>query len=312
MGAMLTVALPAGYAVLREVRLYPTPERTGTPVVVPLVIKAIPRLAGAAAGATTSNVVYVADTTLVTSGRWYPVIVGETHDGTESTIPLDAADLNPDPRLVVLPEELAVRAKLPLPLSAADREVIIGAILDAQADVSGYLGRRSLMPSTYVQHGVAPSYYGDGSWTLTAHGDEEIVSVTSATPEATGGVLTGLYTVEYVAGINVRENEEYSPIRRYVRAHALNSPEFNRLWQASETGKAARTVRTVSAEGQSVTFENASAGGGSSSDAKPGSGAPGALPTLASLDRWRVAGRRVYQGPTRTGQWPYSGAAWPR
>lgn len=198
----------------------------------------------------------------------------------------------PDPRLVVQPEEVADEAGIPLPLSERDRKIVVGAILDAQADVDGYLGQ-SPLPTTLVQRGV---WDFGGTWDLARFTDLDVIRVLSSEPEMdSDGVATGTFTITYLAGIDARE-DEYRPIRRFIVAHAKNSPEFTTVWQRLTKTRGA--VKTVSAEGQSVSFGTATLGGGGAA----GSGAAGSLPTMASMDRWRVAGRRVHQGATHFGE----------
>jgi hypothetical protein len=204
-----------------------------------------------------------------------------------------------DPDGLVIPTSLlAKRAKLDA-TDPAVHEVLVEAIQDAQADVVGYLGR-AIVPTEYEETGVGSTWTGE--WDL-APLDEPVLEVLSATPElaADGVTPTGYYTVVYRAGIDAADTTDASlhPIRRYVRAHALNSPEVTKLWQ-STGGKG--EVRSVSAEGQSISYGPATLGGGG----EAGSGVPGALPKLSSLDFWRVAGRRAYhRKDSYAGTWPH-------
>ncbi|MFC4018955.1 hypothetical protein ACFOW4_13520 [Micromonospora sp. GCM10011542] len=96
---------------------------------------------------------------------------------------------------------------------------------------------------------------------------------------------TGLYTVEYLYGRDARE-AEYAPIRRWiVAAAAYAHPVVRRL---AKQGGARRRVKSVSAEGQSVSYDN----GPATADA-PTTG----VPPQSSMDRWRLAGRRAYTRP---------------
>lgn len=199
-----------------------------------------------------------------------------------------------DPPLVVTPERLAAAAGIDT-LTPSHRDIVIDAILDAQADVEAYLGQPILrVPRT--ETGRYP--WADG-WNLAGGGDGS-VTVTSVTPETapTTGALTGYFTVTYLVGLDAAADPTLRPIVRYVTAHALNSPGFVRLWRTVTSAQG--VVKSLSAEGQSVSFDTPTLGGGGG---KPGSGEPGSLPTLASLDRWRVAGRRVYQAASRYGAW---------
>jgi hypothetical protein len=240
-----------------------------------------------------------ADTTGMT-GRYFPTLLyTTTGDAQVRTVDLPEVYLPVDPRLVVAPEYVARRARppLPLPLSEDDRETIIDAILDAQADVVAYLGQ-PITPTTRTATGVYP--YADG-WHLPED-DAVVVSVTAETDDE--NTPTGYYTLTYTTGLDAANDPDLRPIRRYVLAHAMNSSAFTDLWRASTGAKG--EVKSLSAEGQSVSFAAATLGGGGDA----GSGKPGSMPTLASLDLWRVAGRRVYQAPSLVTQFPYESMGW--
>lgn len=228
------------------------------------------------------------------TSRWYPT-VPYTQGVTDHTINLPYVDLPEIPDLVVSPETLAKKARIPLPLSEEDRELIIECIRDAQADVIAHLGR-PIMPTMYSESG---RYDVGGRWNLTPL-DDPILEIVSATQDASGGT----YTIGYLAGLNAKDDPALQPIRRYVTAHAMNSPEFTLMWKTVTKPKG--DVKSVTTEGQSISWDKATLGGGGNA----GSGAPGALPTLKSLDRWRVAGRRAFQRKTVPLEpWPYSGYA---
>jgi hypothetical protein len=198
---------------------------------------------------------------------------------------------------VVSADEVARRLRLQQPLTEDVRWAIDQAIWDAQADVEAYLGQ-PVTPTTFIETGLVA---WPGGWQLTNAPLISIVAVTAET-DPDSGVPTGLYTVEYTAGIDAINDPTLAPIRRYVIAHAKYSPEVQ-LLLAEESPAPARRVASLTAEGQSVTYE-----ADPDTDSQPGSGAPGALPLLSSLDRWRIAGRRVFQRPTdpaSIGAWPY-------
>lgn len=229
------------------------------------------------------------------SSRWYPTVV-YTLSAVVHTQNLPYVDLPEIPDLVVSPETLAKKAKIPLPLSTDDREQIIECIRDAQADVTGWLGRE-IMPAAYSESG---RYDVGGHWNLQT--DEQIIDITQVTAELSSGQPTGLFTITYIAGINAKDDPLLRPIVRYVTAHAMNSPEFLLMWKTAT--KAKGDIKSVTTEGQSITWDKPTLGGGGVA----GSGAPGALPTLKSIDRWRIAGRRVFQRAIRErAPWPYSG-----
>lgn len=237
---------------------------------------------------------WTADTTGLSS-RWYPTVL-YTLGGDDQSQNLPYVDLPEVPDLVVSPEALAKKAGIPLPLSEEDRELVIECIRDAQSDVTAHLGRE-IMPAAYSETG---RFDVGGQWNLET--DEPIIEITQVTTELSGGQPTGLFTITYIAGINAKDDPVLRPIVRYVTAHALNSPEFVAWWKTETKPKG--DIKSVTTEGQSISYDKVSLGGGGTA----GSGAPGALPTLKSLDRWRLAGRRVFQRKTLHREpWPYSG-----
>jgi hypothetical protein len=173
-------------------------------------------------------------------------------------------------------------------------DVIEAAILDAQADVTGYLGRE-ITVGTYTETGRM--VVGD-EWDLTPLEDPVIAIGTVTAETYPGGGLSGYYTVTYTAGLDAATDPVLAPIRRYVKAHALNSPELHRLWVATSPPS---TVTSVSTEGQSVSYSTPTLGGGG----PPGSGAPGALPTLGSLSRWRRISVSRQRQPVSYALWPH-------
>jgi hypothetical protein len=197
------------------------------------------------------------------------------------------------PVLVVSVDEVALRAGLPRPVPEDQAALLTAAIVDAQEDLEGYLGR-ALTPRVYTDSGVWPE--PSGGWRLV---HSPVIEVLEVTAEAwPSGTPTGMYTVKYRAGLDAAGDPELGPVRRFVRAHAVYSPEVRRLVRqvAADSG---RVPRSVSVDGQSVSYE----------DAVPmpaaGSGVAGELPTKASCDAWRVRGRRVYQRPGVNLPWPY-------
>jgi hypothetical protein len=207
-----------------------------------------------------------------------------------------------DPPLIVTAEDIARRLRLPLPLSDEDQATFDGAIQDAQADVVAYLGRE-LTPQVYTESGLLP--YAEG-WRLHHDPLLSVQSVTAETYPDDATQPTGRYTVTYLAGIDAADDPELEPIRRFIFTHALYSPDVQQVFRTVAPDRARRAF-WVSVEGQQVRYDDVYA----TSGATPGSGAPGSLPTLKSLDRWRVAGRRVPDHrPTPEGSlamqpWPY-------
>ena len=214
----------------------------------------------------------------------------------------------PLPNALVVPaEQLAAKiGGIPVPLSTAHSATLTDALLDAQTDVEAYLGR-PVIPTLYTE---ADRWAYDGAnWNLSMLADEPFVGIVSVTPQVVDGVVSPYFTVAYLAGIDARTDPVLRPIRRFVMLHAMNSPDVVRLWKT--VTKAVGEVRSESADGQSVSYTAATLSGSATTGTKPGDLTPGSLPTLGSLDRWRVAGRRVYQAPTLASQsWPYGGTNW--
>lgn len=194
----------------------------------------------------------------------------------------------------VTPEQVAVRAGLPLELDASTRTLIEEAIDDAYGEVAAFLGY-SPLPETFVDRGVAP---GVGAWPLR---HDPVIEVISAEPETDpqSGYPSGLFTITYRAGLDPHDDPVYGKaLKRYVTAAAVASPMVRRLAQ-DVPGALLRTG--VSVEGQSVTYESSGAGA-------PGSGAAGAPPTLDSLEGWQ---RRTVSQRSGIGPHPMqTGAAW--
>lgn len=288
MSGMILSPLPSPMVAATTLRLYSRADRADIPVDVPV---------------TQQGAEWVAEPSSGVLGRFHPTLVGTDADGGDVTADLAYVDLPDDPELVVTPETIAARAKIPLPLAPDDRDVIRDAILDAQADVVAYLGR-PITPTTYVER---DRYAWPQGWDLVSAPDEPLIDVVSAVPQLdTYNAPTGYFTVTYVAGIDAKHDAALSPIRRFVKAHALRSGDVELLWK--RVVQPAGTIKNVSAEGQSVTYDTPTLGGSNEGTAKgAGSGAPGSLPTLASLDRWRLAGRRVHVARGRAAEWPYTG-----
>jgi hypothetical protein len=180
------------------------------------------------------------------------------------------------PALVVTVADVATRAGLDAadPATAA---VVEAAIRDATADAEAYLGR-PVTPQRITENHLAPSPHG---WPLSV---DPLIVIETVTAELDGaGQPTGLYTVTYQAGLNA-VLPEYGPIRRWITASAaFTHPAVRRL-----VGTAGRVVQSVSAEGQSVSYAAAP-----DADRTPTAG----VPAMATMDFWRVAGRRAYLRP---------------
>jgi hypothetical protein len=203
--------------------------------------------------------------------------------------------------LVVTVEEVARRLGLPQPLEESDRWQIEQAIKDAQSDLEAYLGRQ-VTAQTYTQTGMLPIA---GQYKLTHWPVIEIVSTTAETDPDTGAP-TGRYTVVYTAGLDALTDPELEPIRRFVRTHALYSPLVQGVFRRLAP-QAAQRVSSLGVEGQSVTYTDTYV----TDPQATAMGLPGALPSLKSCDRWRLAGRRVHQVDTRVSDvWPFDNYGW--
>ncbi|MEU0857408.1 hypothetical protein ABZ352_18490 [Streptomyces griseofuscus] len=183
--------------------------------------------------------------------------------------------------LLASAEQIADKLGIPLPLSAQQREGYRDAVADAQADVAAYLGR-PLLPQPMQLLSVHPTFgYGlDDAQAWPLHGVDDAVTVVDYSQNA-----DGTYDVQLLLGLDAAAEE---PIVRYVVAHAVES-----IRNSPSAGDASRRVTSVSAEGQSISY-----------DAAPLAGQAGALPTLDSLTGYR---KRVYR-PIATAPaapWPY-------
>lgn len=277
----MIVHMPAG-ATSPLALMYSNEARTGDPIEATL--------------SAVSDTAYEVDLTGLV-GRYWPTLT-YTLDGDDRRLDLVYADLPEAPDLIMSPEYVASKArpKIPLPLTEDQRETITEAILDAQSDVAAYLGRGGVVPTLYTESGRYDN--GSGQWNLTPL-DEPVLEIVDVSPDTMQGQPTGTFTVTYRAGLDAKNDPELRPIRRYVAAAALNSPEFVAMWR--EVAKPKGDIKSVTTEGQSISYSTPSLGGG-------GKDQPGELPKKSSLDRWRLAGRRAFQRRTvAPPPWPYSG-----
>lgn len=186
--------------------------------------------------------------------------------------------------LVVTVADVSPRLGWRVP-TAEQRRVLQAALEDAHDDVEAYLGQ-PIAPTEVADRGLFPLGLG---WALSR---EPIVKVLGVDAELDGtGAPTGLFTVRYTWGLDAGTDPELRPIRRYITAAVLADPAVVAVWQAGQ-GEAARRVRSASTDGQAVAYDYLTPSG-----PIPAAGAAQEpeRPTLASLDRWRVAGRRVFQ-----------------
>ena len=202
------------------------------------------------------------------------------------------------PPLVVDVTYVARRAGLAVPVEDDQVAFVLEeAIRDRMVQVETYLG----IPITPTRAVDTGRWANPGGWLLSREPVVEVISAVAETAPVTGG-LTGTYTVTYTYGLDAAAGGEYEPIRRWVLAHSATHPDVRRLVRADPAASTGtKTVVSVSAEGQSVSYkEDAPSGGGGGAAGSGGATVvdPSGLPTLASLDRWRRANRRVYQRPT--------------
>lgn len=184
--------------------------------------------------------------------------------------------------LVTSPEAVAEELGVPLPITPEQRDHLLTAIRKAQADVVAYLNR-PVIPTLVTRTALTPyqayTLEDPEAWPFEA---DDLVQVS-----AYRDLGNGTYDVDFLVGFDGAANES---VVRYVTAHAAES-ERNR---PGGVGAQGRRVSSVSAEGQSISYE-----------AAPIAGQAGALPALASLSRWR---RLLFQPLNRPARppWPYS------
>lgn len=199
------------------------------------------------------------------------------------TVPsVDVDDAVP---LIVHPEKVARRLKLPLPLDADTTWLISNAIRTAQGRVRTYL-RRPITPQQVTITGLYP--WVDG-WQLP---DRDARAITSTAETDSNGQLTGYYTVTYTTGLDAATDLDLFPIRDFVLLSALNDPEVLRFWR-QQNPTTTREITSSSADGQSISYKPSTLGGGGAA----GSATPGALPDLTGLNEWQVRHIGVFQRP---------------
>ncbi|MFJ5143053.1 hypothetical protein [Streptomyces sp. NPDC088707] len=235
-----------------RIDLYTAPERTGAPA------------ATAGPAARLRAATYRFTLPDLPDGRYWCTVTftpgANTHPATDRTVKID---FPLGTGLLASAEQIADKLNVPLPLSAAQREAFRDAIADAQSDVAGHLGR-PLLPTPRTLTDARPLFGYDlldaRAWPL--NGVDDIVTVAGVTEKA-----DDRYDVDLLVGLDAAAEK---PIVRYVVAHAA---ETLRNDPAAGGG---RRVTSVSAEGQSISYE-----------AAPSAGQPGSLPTLDSLNDFR-------------------------
>ncbi|MBV1940761.1 hypothetical protein KUF83_29960 [Streptomyces sp. BV286] len=245
-----------------QISLYASAERTGTPVAT----------AGPAVRLRATAYRFTLPDGLPEGRYWCTVTFIPGKDQPPVTDRTVKMDFPLGTGLLASAEQIADKLGVPLPLTASQRESYRDAIADAQSDVAGYLGR-PLLPQPRTLTDVKPLYgydlYDPRAWPV--HELDDVVTVTSYSDNADG---EDTYDVQLMVGLNAAAER---PIVRYVIAHAAegirNSPTQPPGSTSTDRG---RRVSSVSAEGQSVSFESA-----------PVAGQAGALPALDSLAGYR-------------------------
>ncbi|GGW95201.1 hypothetical protein [Streptomyces noursei] len=268
-GAHYDPALAGGE--VTRLDLYATPERDG------------PVVASAAPPSRLRAGVYRFDLPTVPPGRYWGTVTFTPNLAaqpvTDTSVRLD---LPLGQGLVGSPEAVADALGVPLPLTSAQRSTYEEEIRNAQADVAAYLNR-PLVPTATTLRGVTP-HWTDAlddieAWPIQLDDIAEVITYRANTD--------GTYDVDLLVGLNGTQEEA---VVRYVVAHAAESAR-QRPDQSTGSG---RRVTSVSAEGQSISYDSA-----------PTTGQAGALPTINSLNRLR---RLVFQPLSRPPRapWPYS------
>jgi hypothetical protein len=189
---------------------------------------------------------------------------------------------------------LAQRLGIPIEKQTTDvLATIEGAIYDSQAKVMGELNRDSLTGRPETVQGLT----ADASYPLTdarawpqaaEYFDDELAVVESRVST----LDEGLFDVDFIVGLNV-SGQPHHPITRFVARDAEEQLGANARFCA-RTG-IERIINSVSAGGQSVSYDKASA---------RKNGDTGGVVGLESLRRFRRFA--LYQRPMRPfNPWPY-------
>jgi len=282
---------PAGGAV-NSLELFGTAERAGAPAAT----------IGAAVRVRATVYRFTIDDTTVLAGRYWPRVTWTPAAAAPPVVDDLPAPLDLPARsdLVVSPEELAVKLGLPLPISVQDRMTLSDAILDAQTDVVAYLGR-PILPTLVTERRTWP--WPIGGWELSQSPVIEILEEIEILDE--DGDPTGYWDIIYRAGLDARSDEQLRPIQRLVLTLAGQSDAAVRMWATTGygsvdtegSGLGPRRVKSISTEGQALSYEYGRPGDGGQSAGTAGS--IGGPIRWVSIDQWRIRGRRVFQ---RSGQ----------
>ncbi|MFB6505621.1 hypothetical protein ACFC07_21980 [Streptomyces sp. NPDC056099] len=263
---------PAGGQVSR-IDLYSTPERSGP----------VAATAGPAVRLRATVYRFTLPDNLPDGRYWCTVTFTPGKDQPPATDRTVRADLPLGTGLIASAEDVASELGVSLPITAVQREKYRDAIGKAQADVAGYLGR-PLIPQPRRLLEVTPLFGYDlddpQAWPIQHFDDVATVVSHSANLDD-----RNTYTVDLLIGLDGAVED---PIREYLVAHASE-----RIRNSPSSAEGERRVTSVSAEGQSISYDSA-----------PAAGQPGALPTLDSLSGYR---KRLYRpiAVTPTAPWPY-------
>lgn len=261
-----------------RIDLYNSPERTGTPVAT----------AGPAVRLRESVYRFTLPDSLA-DGRYWCAVTFKPSSTVVATDRMVKVNLPRGTGLIASAEEVAEELGVSLPLSAVQRERYWTKIRAAQSDVSSFLGR-PLVPTPRRLLAVTPLWgyalNDPQAWPIQHYDD--VVTVLGYVDD-----LDGTFTVDLLVGLDAAAEE---PIVRYVVAHAAEAIRNDPTAPESAT----RRVTSVSAEGQSISYDSA-----------PQAGQVGALPTLDSLSGYRP---RLYRAiATATANpWPYGGRRYRR
>ncbi|MYX26754.1 hypothetical protein GTY75_08735 [Streptomyces sp. SID8381] len=256
-----------------RIDLYDSPDRTGSPIAT----------SGPAERIREAVYRFTLPDSLA-DGRYWCVVTfrpSPTLTATDRTV---RVDLPRGTGLIASAEQVADELGVTLPLTAAQRERYWTKIRAAQADVSSYLGR-PLVPTPRQLLNVTPlwGYALNDPQAWPIHHFDDVVTVLGHVDN-----LDGTFSVNLLVGLDAAAEE---PIVRYVVAHAAEAIRNDPA--APESGT--RRVTSVSAEGQSISYDSA-----------PQTGQVGAPPTLDSLASYRPRlFRTIAAAPTAP--WPYGG-----
>ncbi|MFI5990286.1 hypothetical protein ACIBAC_00330 [Streptomyces sp. NPDC051362] len=252
--------------------LYPSPGRDGVPA----------GTAGPAVRAGAGR--YTFNLPDVPPGRYWLTVTFVPSQGaapvTDQSVRLD---LPLGLGVVTSPENVAKELGVPLPLDAEQRDDLLTAIRKAQADVVAYL-RQPIVPQLVTRPALTPWAAEEDlddvdAWPFDVDDQAQVAAYRQRDD--------GSYDVDFLVGLDGAANEA---IVRYVTTHAAESERL----RPGGVGSTGRRVSSVSAEGQSISYESA-----------PTPGQAGALPTLDSLSQWKMRLIAKMGGPVRP-PWPYT------